>query len=215
MFGARSSNTYLEPPVLTFLQHERGSTCINLSSAGQHQKYAKAVSQARSAVNAHSSTFSPGTFAEVNAVRRRCDKMLVSVGNELALALGQLDASEGGPPTEAALAALERASRSAAEAFYRAFGEYNSVVKQALEECHASSSASTSPDWQAMRCFDLLKNCLGEMRAWLCGALALPRAGLEGLPARATTDLLFSLREQRARTEELRALAPPMGRSRC
>ena len=112
----------------------------NLSSAGQHQKYAKAVSQARSAVNAHSSTFSPGTFAEVNAVRRRCDEMLVSVGNELALALGQLDASE---PTEAALAALERASRSAAEAFYRAFGEYNSVVKQALEECHASSSAST------------------------------------------------------------------------
>ena len=215
MFGARSSNTYLEartePPVLTFLQHERGSTCINLSSAGQHQKYAKAVSQARSAVNAHSSTFPPGAFAEVNAVRRRCDEMLVSVKNELALGLAQLDASasEGGQPTEAALAALERASRSAAEAFYRSFGEYNSVVKQALEECHASSSASTSPDWQAMRCFDLLKNCLGEMRAWLCGALALPRSGLEGLPARATTDLLFCLREQRARTEELRALAPP------
>ena len=106
MFGARSSNTYLEPPVLTFLQHERGSTCINLSSAGQHQKYAKAVSQARSAVNAHSSTFPPGTFAEVNAVRRRCDEMLVSVKNELALGLAQLDASasEGGQPTEAALA---------------------------------------------------------------------------------------------------------------
>ena len=76
--------------VLQNLQNERGASCMHLASAGKRTDYERALIAARSAVNL--ATLIPGTAAEVTAVRRRCDKMLVSVGNELALALGRLDA---------------------------------------------------------------------------------------------------------------------------
>ena len=176
------------------IQIERGFSCVWVASGGTQLDYLEQVHDAREQVD--------------STHRDLPEENLSSHLNELAILRQGVDA----------FCASDSATTPEAQAqhFYATFANYGRVLDGLLaaETPPASSSPCASPAQDlSVLCqasFAKLREAWGEIRGFVCGALALPDAAVKHLPARAFADLVTSIHRQRAEEAAILSATPPM-----